>query len=212
MTESSLNETPESSLFERLKHPNPHLRDRAMWEIVETRDETTISRLMGILAEEDTVYRRAAVKVLGAIGIDTVPSLVDSLLNSDNSTIRGSCAKALAQVACNYKEIPFPSEGIEGLKKGLNDANPVVYIASAMALGVVGKPALDSLLEVLDGTDNPALSVAILNAVSSIDDDRSRETLSKFKNDESADTYVQETAKSAESRVDTLQFKSGSRE
>ncbi|NEN90486.1 MAG: HEAT repeat domain-containing protein [Okeania sp. SIO3H1] len=198
----------QSSLFEKLKHPNPHLRDRAMWEIVETCDETTIPNLMEVLAEEDTVYRRAAVKVLGAIGIDTVPSLVDSLLNSDNSTIRGSCAKALAQVATNHKNVPFPSDGIEGLKKGLNDANPVVYIASAMALGVIGKPALDSLLEVLDGTDNPALAVAILNAVSSIDDDRSRKILSKFKNDKSADTYVQETANSAESRVDMLKFKS----
>ena len=202
----------QSSLFDQLKHPNPNLRDRAMWEISETRDETTIPHLMEVLAVEDTTYRRAAVKTLGAIGMDTVPSLVDSLVNSDNSTIRSSCAKALAQVALNYKEIPFPSEGIEGLKKGLNDPHPVVYIASAMALGVIGVPALDSLLEVLDGNDNPALTVAILNAVSSIDDDRSRQILSKFKNDESADTYVQETATSAESRVDTLKFKSGSRE
>ncbi|WP_094673727.1 HEAT repeat domain-containing protein [Hydrocoleum sp. CS-953] len=91
----------ESSLFEQLKHKNPNLRERAIWQIAETHaethDETTIPRLMGVLAEEDTVYRRAAVKALGAIGTDTVPSLVDSLLNSDNSTIRSSCAKALAQ-------------------------------------------------------------------------------------------------------------------
>ncbi len=202
----------ESSLFEQLKHPNPNLRERAIWEIAETSDETTIPRLMGILAQEDTVYRRAAVKALGAIGIDTVPSLVNSLLNSDNSTIRSSCAKALAQVAINYKNVPFPSEGIEGLKKGLNDANAVVHIASAMALGVIGLPALDSLLEVLDGTDNLGLAVAILNAVSSIDDDRSREVLTKLANDESADVYVRQTANSALSRLDMLKFKSGSRE
>ncbi|MEM1171567.1 MAG: HEAT repeat domain-containing protein [Cyanobacteria bacterium P01_H01_bin.35] len=205
----------ESSLFEQLKHKNPNLRERAIWQIAETHaethDETTIPRLMGILADEDTTYRRAAVKALGAIGTDTVPSLVDSLLNSDNSTIRSSCAKALAQVAINYKDVPFPSDGIEGLKQGLNDANPVVHIASAMALGVIGKPALDSLLEVLDGTDNLGLAVAILNAVSSIDDDRSKEVLKKLANDESADTYVRETANSALSRLDTLNFKSGSK-
>jgi len=204
MTESSSNETPESSLFERLKHPNPNLRDRAMWEIVETRDESTIPRLMGILGEEDTIYRRAAVKTLGAIGIDSVPSLIYSLLNSDNLTIRSSCAKALAQVAFNYKDIPFPSDGIEGLKKGLNDANPVVHITSAMALGVIGVPALDTLLEVLDETDNIGLAVAILQAVSSIDDDRSIEVLNRLANDESADTYVRETASGALSRLDML--------
>ncbi|NES72000.1 MAG: HEAT repeat domain-containing protein [Okeania sp. SIO2D1] len=198
----------QSSLFEKLKHPNPHLRDRAMWEIVETSDETTIPNLMEVLAEEDTVYRRAAVKALGAIGTDTVPFLVDSLLNSDNSTIRGSCAKALAQVAINYKDVPFPSEGIEGLKKGLSDTNPVVHIASAMALGVIGVPALDSLLEVLDGTDNLGLAVAILNAVSSINDERSKAVLTKLANDASAETYVRETAISALSRLDMLNFKS----
>ncbi|MFM6127180.1 MAG: HEAT repeat domain-containing protein [Sphaerospermopsis kisseleviana] len=200
----------QSALFEQLKHPNPHLRERAMWALVETRDETTIPRLMAVLDEEDTTYRRAAVKVLGALGVDSVPFLVDSLLNSDNVTVRGSCAKALAQVAVNYPDVPFPAEGIEGLKTALNDANPVVYIASAMALGVVGLPALESLLEVLAATDNLGLAVAIINAISSIDDERSREVLTNLANDESADTYLRETATSALSRLDLLKFKQAS--
>lgn len=178
-----------------------------MWELTETHDETTIPRLMGILAEEDTIYRRAAVKALGAIGTDSVPSLVDALLNSDNATIRSSCAKALAQVAVNYPDVPFPPEGIEGLRTALNDANPVVHIASAMALGVVGLPALDSLLDTLRTTDNLGLAVAIINAISSIDSDRSTEVLTNLAHDESADTYIRETATSALSRLDLLKFK-----
>jgi bilin biosynthesis protein len=194
----------QSALFEQLKHPNPHLRDRAMWELVETCDETTIPRLIAVLDEEDTTYRRAAVKALGALGVDSVPSLVDSLLNSNNVTVRGSCAKALAQVAVNYPDVPFPPEGIEGLRTALNDPNPVVHIASAMALGVVGLPALDSLLDTLKATDNLGLAVAIINAISSIDDARSREVLTNLANDQSADVYVQETATSALSRLDLL--------
>lgn len=197
----------QDSLFEQLKHPNPHLRDRAMWELVETCDETTIPRLMAVLDEEDTTYRRAAVKALGAIGVDSVPSLVQSLLNSDNVTVKGSCAKALAQVAVNYREVTFPSEGIEGLKTALNDPNPVVHIASAMALGEIGVPGLDSLLEVLEGTDNLGLAVAIINAIGAIDSDRSREVLTKSANDETADTYVREMAASALSRLDLLKYK-----
>ncbi|NEQ65060.1 MAG: HEAT repeat domain-containing protein [Symploca sp. SIO2D2] len=198
----------QESLFEQLKHPNPNLRDRATWELVDTRDENTIPRLMSVLDQEDTTYRRAAVKALGAIGVDSVPPLVDSLLNSENGTVRSSCAKALAQVAVNYPEVPFPTEGIEALKTALNDYNPVVYIASGMALGVVGVPALDSLLEVLKETDNPALGVVIVNAISSIDDERSKELLTNLANDESADNYVRETATSALSRLDMLKFKS----
>lgn len=64
---------------------------------------------MAILDEADTTYRRAAVKALGVIGADAVPPLVKALLNSDNVTLRGSAAKAIApfahsivQLWCNY--------------------------------------------------------------------------------------------------------------
>jgi bilin biosynthesis protein len=197
----------QESLFEQLKHPNPHLREQAIWELAENCDETTIYRLMAILDEEDTTYRRAAVKALGAIGVDTVPPLVVGLLNSDNVTVRGSCAKALAQVAVNYPDVPFPETGIAGLKTGLEDPNPVVHIASAMALGVIGVPALDSLLEVLQNTENLGLAVSILNAVSSIPDERSKEVLTKLANDDKADTYLRETATSALSRLELVQNK-----
>ncbi|MDJ0796448.1 MAG: HEAT repeat domain-containing protein [Calothrix sp. MO_167.B12] len=194
----------QDAFFQQLKHPNPNLRERAMWEIVDTRDETTIPRLMGILADEDVVYRRAAVKTLGAIGADTAPLVVESLLNSDNVTIRGSCAKALAQIAVNYREEPFPVEGLEGLKKSLHDPNPVVHIASVMALGEVGTPAFDILIEALNTTDNVALAVAIANALASIGDDRAKAVLTELVNDESVDIYVRETATSALSRLELI--------
>jgi bilin biosynthesis protein len=191
-------------LFQQLKHPNPHLRERAMLELAETRDETTISRLMDILGDDDVVYRRAAVKSLGIIGPDAVPPLVESLLSSDNVTIRGSCAKALAQIAVNHPDVPFPTEGIQGLKTAIRDPNPVIHIASVMALGEIGVAALDSLIEALETVDNPAVTVAIANALGSIGDNRSKEVLTALMNDESADSYVRESATSALSRLDLV--------
>jgi bilin biosynthesis protein len=192
------------SLFEQLKHPNPNLRERAMRELADVRDENTISRLMGILDDEDVTYRRSAVKALGAIGPDAVPSLVESLLNSDNATIRGSCAKALAQVAANHPEVPFPSDGLQGLKTALDDPHPVVYIASVMALGEIGSPAFEILAEALRTTDNVAVAVAIVNALGSMGDIRGVEVLTALTNDESADSYVRESAVSALPRLDQV--------
>lgn len=195
---------PTDSLFEQLKHPNPRLRERAMGELAETRDENTIPRLMSILAEEDVVYRRAAVLALGVIGPDTVPPLVETLLNSDNPTTRSSCAKALAQIAVNYPEVPFPPEGVQGLKTALNDPNPVVHIASVMALGEIGSPVLNILIEALTTTDNAALAVAIVNALGSLGDVRATEVLTTFANDESVDSYVRESAASALPRLEQV--------
>ena len=193
------------ALFEQLKHPNPHMRDRAMWELAETKDETIIPRLMSVLDEEDTTYRRAAVKTLGAVGPDTIPPLVEAMLHSDNVTVRGSAVKALAQVAICYPEIPFSEEGMQGLKTALGDANPVVNIASVMALGQIGSPdAFDILLETFKTTDNVALKVTIANTFGSIKDSRGAEALQAITEDESADDYVRESAVSALSRLELV--------
>ena len=194
----------QDELFQQLKHPNPYLRERAMVEIAETRDPDTISNLMGVLGDEDVVYRRAAVKALGVIGADTVPPLVEALLHSDNVTVRGSAAKALAQVALNYPEDPFPAEGMQGLKAALNDQNPVVHIAAVMALGEIGESALDILIDALKTTDNVALALSIANALASIGGDRAKEVLTALVDDESADSYVRETAVSALSRLEQV--------
>jgi bilin biosynthesis protein len=189
-------------LFQQLKHPNPHLRDQAMWELAENPDETTIPRLMSILDDDDTNYRRAAVKALGAIGAETVPLLVEAMLNSDNATVRGSAAKALAQVAINYPEDPFPAEGIAGLKTALDDPNPVVHIAAVMAMGEIGTPVVDVLIEALQATDNPALAISIVNTLGSIGDERGVDVLNAVIQDEATDPYVRESATSALSRLE----------
>ena len=191
-------------LFERLKHPNPNLRERAMVEIAESRDETTIPRLMSLLGEEDVVYRRAAVKTLGVIGFDTIPPLMESLATSDNIVVKASCGKALAQIAVNYPDRPFPPEVIEGLKRAIDDPNPVVHIVAVMALGAMGNQALDALIEGLETTENISVGVAIINALGSIIDDRAMEVLVAIGNDESKDPYLQESAKSAASRLEQI--------
>jgi bilin biosynthesis protein len=195
--------------FEQLKHPNPHLRDQAMMEIAEHRDETTIPKLMAILDESDTTYRRAAVKALGVIGADAVPLLVEALLNNENVTVRGSAAKAIAQVVINYPDVPLSSEGMQGLKTALNDPNPVVHIAAVMALGEIGAPAVETLIEALQTTDNPALGVSLVNALGSIGDPRGVEVLTQVIANEETDSYVRESATSALSRLEmTTKFNS----
>lgn len=198
-----------TELLEQLKHPNPHLRERAMWELVDNANEEIISQLMAILDSEDTTYRRAAVKTIGAIGHDVVQPLVDTLKTSDNVTVKGSAVKALAQVAINYPEDPFPPAGVEALKIAMHDPNPVVNIAAVMAMGEIGEPMVDALIEALQTTDNPAIAVSIVNTLGSIGDVRGVEVLNALIQDESTDSYVRESAISSLSRLEmTSKFKS----
>ena len=192
------------SLLEQLKHPNPQMRQRAMTKIVETRDENTIPRLMAALGEEDVVYRRAAVKTLGAIGMGSIPAVIEQMLNSEDDTVRASCAKAMAQIAVNHPDTAFPSEGIAALRKALEDPYPVVQIASVMSLGEIGMPAVDTLLDVLKTTDNVAIALTITNTLGSIGDPRAVDVLRELIKDESVDSYVRETAESALPRLEQM--------
>jgi bilin biosynthesis protein len=193
------------ALFAQLKHLNPHLRDQAMVEIVETRDESTIPRLMRILDDEDTTYRRAAVKTLGVVGMDAVPAIVEAMLHSENVTVRGSCAKALAQVAVNYPDQSFPEVGLAGLKQALRDDNPVVNIGAAMALGEIGASAVEILIEGFWAlSENVGIQVAIVNALASAGGDRAMETLTNLSTNDTVDTYVRESATSALSRLELV--------
>ncbi len=193
------------SLFEQLKHPNPNIRERAGFELAEQEDETVIPRLMANLEEEDTNYRRASVKALGVIGHDTIPPLVETLASSDNATVKASCAKALAQVAIKHPEREFPNVGIEGLRKGIEDDNPVVHISSIMALGAIGDSTIDILLEALESTENIAVGVTILNTLGGMKDEKAKTTLSQFSQDDSVDPYLKETAISALSRLEMVE-------
>jgi bilin biosynthesis protein len=179
-----------------------------MLELVEIRDETTIRRLIDILDDTDTTYRRAAVKTLGAIGVATVPFLVSILATSANVTVRGSAVKALAQVIINYPEIPFPAEGLECLNMAMSDENPVVNIAAVMALGEIGPPAFEMLVAALQTTDNIALQVTLVNTLGSLGDRRAEAILIAAKDDDNFDEYVRESATSALSRLDqTIKYK-----
>jgi bilin biosynthesis protein len=192
------------SLFEQLKHPNPQMRQRAMTEIVETRDENTIAQLMSALDDDDVVYRRASVKTLGAIGLDAMPAVIEQMLHHENDTVRASCTKAMAQIAVSHPQAAFPAEGIAALRKALEDPYPVVQIASVMSLGEIGMPAVDTLLEVLKTTDNVAIALTITNTLGSIGDPRAIEVLRELIADESVDSYVRETAASALPRLEQM--------
>jgi len=192
------------TFFQQLKHPNPNVRNQAMWGIADNYDAEVINRLMALLDEEDTTYRRAAVKTLGAIGHDSVTPLVAALLNSDNVTVRSSAAKALAQVVICHPDVPLSEEGVQGLKSALQDPNPVVNIASVMAMGEIGTPVVHLLIEALQTTENPALAISLVNAIASTGDSRGIDLLKAIINDESADSYVRETATSAISRLEMV--------
>ena len=190
--------------YPNLKHKNPHLRERTMYQIAEEYTEETISELVKILHSEDVAYRRTAARTLGVIGLDTVPFLLEQLNNSDNSIVRASCADILAALAFQHsEEEKFPPEAIAGLQQALQDPNPLVYLTTIGALGTLGKSAFNILKEAL-AIDNIAVQVAVIDALGSLGDERGIEILSTLAKDETVDIYIKDSAVSALSRLEQV--------
>ncbi|MGC1216919.1 MAG: HEAT repeat domain-containing protein, partial [Phormidesmis sp.] len=82
------------------------------------------------------------------------------------------------------------------------DPYPVVQIAAVMSLGEIGMPAVETLLETLNTTDNVAIALTITNTLGSIGDPRALDVLRDLIEDDAVDSYVRETAESALPRLE----------
>lgn len=181
------------SLFSQLKHVNKNLQKKAGGEIAEFATEKEIDRLLELLEEEDVHYRRAAVQTLGMTGLKAVPKLIDILSRSPNSTIRASCAKALAAVALFYPEDRenFPTDALDGLKRALKEDNdPVTRLSVVGCLSTLGSDfvqrdspnypgcsnAVDVLFDVCRSSSDMAVGATAVSALAQVAQNGSLDT------------------------------------
>ncbi|MBW4517013.1 MAG: HEAT repeat domain-containing protein [Timaviella obliquedivisa GSE-PSE-MK23-08B] len=164
-------------------------------------------------ALENRIVRRKSVETLGRLEAKQALPVIRTCLTDDDCYTVENAVWSIGEIGTQDAEIleevaqlleTFPEAGMQGLKIALNDANPVVHIAATMALGEIGVPSLDILIEALETTDNVGLAVSLVNALASVGDSRGAEVLTALVNDESADASVQESATSALSRLEMV--------
>lgn len=129
------------NLFARLNHVNKNLRKKAAVAIAEFAADDEISRLIDLLQLEDVDHRRAAVQTLGLTGLPSIPPLIVKLTQSDSSTVRASCAKALAAISLFFPEhrAAFPLDALRALETALQqDDDPVTRLSVVGCLGSLG--------------------------------------------------------------------------
>jgi bilin biosynthesis protein len=204
MTEAPAEIPGIDQLIKDLEHPNPYVQTEAFLALLRHWPDESLPRLLNLLDQENVTLRRASVRAIGAFGEKALIPLAKKFEQSADATVRASCVKAYAQVASNYRGITFPVEAINSLENALQDESPVVALAAVMALGQVGEPALELLMQVCKG-DNPALAVAGVNAMVEIKDPQISAYLKDLLQRSETDSYVKETIESALSRVDLLQ-------
>lgn len=200
------------------------MRKKAAADLSEIADAQVIDRLLSLLSETDTNYRRAAVQTLGMIGTSTVKPLLKHLEASTNPTERASCVKAIAAIPLYFPDerATFPEYALDGLNDVLNGVpDPVSKLATVGCLGMLGSDAtgkegqllagnsraVDILLDLCSNSPDMALSTTAVGAISQIAQNASPELKTRIidslrklcergedGDDESGFCYVREVA------------------
>lgn len=144
-------------LIDASTDPDASVRARVA-EALGTRDETSvIPALIHLLTnDEDSVVRRTAAKSLGHIGNNSAAQALVSALSDADETVRAQSAEALGTCSDENSAEPL-------VQVFLHDADATVrYFARLSLANIGGATVVDSLLNALHHTDDPALLVEII--------------------------------------------------
>ena len=199
------------SLISDLKHPNPNIRNEACVLLAEHYFLQSLPYFLDQLHDEDPVVYRTAVKGLGILGHEVVPELLRLFNETDNSTVRACCIKALVQISVNYPDQAFPDLTMLMLENSLDDPNPVVAQSALMTLGHLSKQDVEQerviplLIKACDRSNIAHVQSAAM-ALAELDSPMVHVCLQKLANDESKDSLIREVAEASLARREGLNF------
>jgi HEAT repeat protein/S1-C subfamily serine protease len=158
-------------------------------------DTRAVEPLLKAMESEDRWIRRAAAAALEKMNDERViKPLMWHLLedNEEDTEVRRSAAKALARMR--------PLEAIESLAQALKDSSLGVRLEAGYALGRIGEPAIDVLIEARHDADSRVRDSAVA-ALGNIGGRRARSQLTSILEDENEESTVKLTAIQALSKI-----------
>jgi HEAT repeat protein len=172
-------------LIGALKDKEPYVRGRAAVALGEVRDGRAVNPLIGALKDEDSYVRESAAWALGGIGDSRAVDPLITALKGKELPLRVNAAEALGKIkdsravdpliaALKDKELLLRANAAESLGKikdsravdplievlKKNDEDPEVRRRASMALGEIGKPALEPLIAALEDENSSVRSYA----------------------------------------------------
>ncbi len=158
-------------------------------------DVKAVSPLLKSLESEDRWIRRSAAKALETMNDDRiVEPLMRRLLeiNEPDAEVRRSAAKALARMQLE--------KSIKPLAQALKDSSLGVRLEAGYALGRIGEPAIDVLIEARNDADSRVRDSAVA-ALGNIGGESVRRQLISVLRDENEESTVKLTAIQALNKI-----------
>jgi bilin biosynthesis protein len=148
-------------LVERLGDPRGLIRLRVATTLGEIGEPATPFLIAALANHQNVVVRRAAGKTLTIIADPrAVPTLVNALLNDEDTVVQGSAVGALARMG--EASVPFLLEILGSPEQSESTKGHVAW-----ALSFIGSDAKSYLYQEID-SDSPAIRAAVVGAITKI--------------------------------------------
>lgn len=150
-------------LVSKLKTANADTREDIAGILKSIGADSALIPLISSLKEEDFNVRSAAAEELGKLGDSQGIRPLLVVLDDSNHEVRASVTKALGMIG--------DSECVDPVIRMLNDPSESVRNSAMVSLTQIGKPAVNSLLKVIDSADTKQQDV-IISVLGKIKDSR----------------------------------------
>ena len=178
-------------LYRDFLHPNPHINSQAFLILRKEFEVKFMNNLLANLKEEDLFLRRKSILALGRFGKKTLKSIVPLYMDTNNTTVKVSCLKAMIKVVVNFNLEELTQDEMLVVDLALKDCAPEIILTVISLLRQLGDTGRNILIKI--SRDKDLLrGKASISALLEMKDQTVHDLFDELLNDKSIDPMIKE--------------------
>ncbi len=178
-------------LYQDFLHPNPNINSKAFLILRKEFEVNFRNNLLANLKEEDLFIRRKSILALGQFGEETLKSIVQIYMETNNTIVKVSCLKTMIKVVVNFDLEELTHEEMLVVDLALKDDSPEMILTVTSLLRRLGKTGRNILMKTCRD-QNLLRAKASISALLEMKDETVDDLFDELLNDKSIDPMIKE--------------------
>ena len=178
-------------LYRDFLHPNPNINSQAFLILRKEFEVKFMNNLLANLKEEDLFLRRKSILALGRFGKKTLKSIVPLYMDTNNTTVKVSCLKAMIKVVVNFNLEELNQAEMLVVESAIKDDAPEIILTVISLLRQLGDTGRNILIKISRDKDLLRAKASI-SALLEMKDQTVDDLFDELLNDKSIDPMIKE--------------------
>ena len=188
---NSLDLNKYTELYQDFLHPNPNINSQAFLILRKEFEVKFMNNLLANLKEEDLFIRRKSILALGRFGEKALKSIVPLYMDTNNTTVKVSCLKAMIKVVVNFNLEELTKAEMLVVESAIKDDAPEITLTVISLLRQLGTTGRNILMKTCRDKDL-LIAKASISALLEMKDQTVNDLFDDLLNDKSIDQMIKE--------------------